>query len=318
MVKKAHLSGIAFAVIFGFSFMSSKTVLFHVSPVGLLAYRFLVAFLFIETLRRTRVIDVSITKATWRAAFWVILMQPGLYFVFETFGLARMASVEAGIMIALIPIFTALFGTWLLKEKPKRKQIFFIIMSVSGIWVVQMASRQALSFDRLGFILLLGAVMSAALFNIASRIASRVIEPLALTYCMMTSGAVLFNGLYMIEQIRDGALFQYFSPLSNVSVLIPVLYLGIMSSVVAFFLVNNALKHLEAHVISIYANLATVIAMTAGVVFLQERLNLIHVGGAALILLGVYGTVYHSRQHRQPLVTQTVVQEGEMTLEETI
>ena len=315
MIKKAHLSGIAFAVIFGFSFMSSKTVLTYVSPMGLLAYRFLVAFIFIETLRRVRLVHLTISKTTWRAAFWVIVMQPGLYFVFETFGLARMASVEAGIMIALIPIFTALFGAWLLKERPRQRQVFFIIMSVLGIWVVQIASRQALSFDRLGFILLLGAVMSAALFNIASRIASRSIEPLALTYCMMASGAILFNGFYMIETIRTGALNAYFSPLANPSVLIPILYLGSMSSVVAFFLVNNALKHLEAHVISIYANLATVIAMTAGVVFLQESLNFIHVGGAALILLGVYGTVYHSRQHQQALVSQTIVQDGGMPVE---
>ncbi|TVP95805.1 MAG: DMT family transporter [Acholeplasmatales bacterium] len=319
MVKKAHLSGIAFAAIFGFSFMSSKTVLGHVSPMGLLAYRFMIAFLFIEGLRRVKLIDVKLSKHTWRAASWVILLQPGLYFVFETLGLARMASVEAGIMIALIPVFTALFGTWLLKERPHRKQLVFIAMSVLGIWVVQMASRQALSFDRLGFGLLLGAVMAAALFNIASRVASRTIEPLALTYCMMASGAVLFNAVHTVERLHAGTLRLYFQPLTSFTVLLPVLYLGVMSSVIAFFLVNTALKHLEAHVISIYANLATVIAMAAGVIFLQEQLNLIHILGALCILLGVYGTVYYSRHKPMtPIMDTSIIEKGGVAVEEAV
>ncbi|MFA7561594.1 MAG: EamA family transporter, partial [Candidatus Izemoplasmatales bacterium] len=59
MIKKAHVSGILFSIIFGFSFMMSKIVLDQISPIGLIAYRFLVAFIIFEILRLTKVIKIS-------------------------------------------------------------------------------------------------------------------------------------------------------------------------------------------------------------------------------------------------------------------
>ncbi|PKK87942.1 MAG: hypothetical protein CVV62_02360 [Tenericutes bacterium HGW-Tenericutes-7] len=57
MTKKVHLAGISMATIFGFSFMFSKVALVYVSPIGLIAYRFLIAFVVFEILRQFKVIQ---------------------------------------------------------------------------------------------------------------------------------------------------------------------------------------------------------------------------------------------------------------------
>jgi drug/metabolite transporter (DMT)-like permease len=296
LIKKpqflVHLSGVLFATIFGFSFMFSKVALQYISPIGLISYRFAIAFVVFEILRRFKLVTIRFSKHHIKAILLVVILQPILYFLFEVNGLQRTSSSEAGMMIALIPIFASILGAILLKEKPTLIQIFFIVLSVSGIILIQIfKSTSGIQFESLGFFLLFGAVISAALFNIASRNASKQLKAYELTYFMMMIGAITFNSIYIVSLIITGSLEQYALNLLNPSLIFPLIYLGIIASIVAFFLVNFTLSRLEAHVSSIYANLATIVAITAGAVFLDETLYYYHFIGSAMIIIGVYGTV---------------------------
>jgi drug/metabolite transporter (DMT)-like permease len=294
MTKRVHIAGILFATIFGFSFMFSKVVLdsLFVSPIGLIAYRFLVAFLAFEILRRFKVIHIRFDRSTFKYFFWVAFFQPILYFLFETFGLAKTTSGEAGMMIALIPIFVTLLSSFILKERPNIVQIGFIILSVTGVVFIQvMKSNEGLSYNVVGFLLLLGAVLSAAMFNIASRKASLVLSPVEVTYFMMMLGALAFNIIYVIQLTIQGNLIGYFTNAMHLTVILPILYLGLVASIFGFALVNYALSKAPAHITSIYANLSTLVAVAAGAILLGERLEYYHLIGSLMIVSGVYGTV---------------------------
>ena len=292
MNKLVHLSGILFATIFGFTFMFSKVAMDYVTPMGLIAYRFLIAFLVIEVLRRFKVIHIRFEKRHFKHLFFVAIFQPILYFLFETYGLRLTTSGEAGMMIAMIPIFVTILSAVILKEKPKLFQVFFIILSVSGVLFIQISkSTNGIQTGIWGFVLLLLAVLSAALFNIASRSASRTIKPYELTYFMMFAGAITFNVIYLAQLTYENRVLDYFSNLQHIELLVPILYLGIVASVGGFFLVNFALSKLPAHVTSIYANLSTIVAIAAGAVLLSETLYIYHYIGSFMILIGVYGTV---------------------------
>lgn len=298
MTKKVHLAGISMATIFGFSFMFSKVALDYVSPIGLIAYRFLVAFIVFELLRQFKVVKIEFKKAHAKHLFWVALFQPILYFLFETYGLELTTSGEAGMMIALIPIFVTLLSTVILKEKPRGIQFIFILLSVSGVLFIQfMKSSGGLNVELLGFSLLFGAVLSAALFNIASRNASKEVKPFALTYFMMFLGAVTFNSMYLVKLGVESRLLDYFTNLSHLELLLPILYLGIVASIGGFFLVNFALSKAPAHITSIYANLSTIVAIIAGALLLNETLYYYHYIGSFMIVAGVYGTVFF-RKHQ--------------------
>jgi drug/metabolite transporter (DMT)-like permease len=295
-VSLVHLAAIGFASIFGFSFMFSKIALDYVSPMGLIAYRYLVAFIVFELLRQLKVIRVQLDLSMIKPILLVSLFQPILYFIFEINGINRIKSSEAGMMIALIPIMVSLFSIIILKEKPKKIQWPFILMSVFGILYIQLSNnRLNLSVDVLGYILMGLAIVSAALYNIFSRIASLKVSAISLTYAMMLVGALTFNGIYLVILLLGGNMAAYFNNLMVTEVIGPILYLGIMASILAFFFMNYALSKLEAHVTSIYSNLATFISIVAGVLFLDEVLYYYHYIGSALIILGVYGTVYFSK-----------------------
>ncbi|MDA3932034.1 MAG: DMT family transporter [Tenericutes bacterium] len=292
MNKWAHLAGISFSIIFGFSFALSKFLMGSITPMGVIAYRFLVAFIFFEALRLTKVVKIKIKLKNSLPIILVALFQPILYFIFETYGVSKTTSAEAGLMIALIPIFVAIFGSIILKEKPKIIQTLFILVSFLGVIIIQIA-KPDLNFqaDILGFVLLLMAVISAALFNIASRSASRTFKPLEITYFMTLVGMVTFNFIYIIQLSLKQELYRYFNNLIKIEVLFPILYLGILASILGFVLVNYTLSKLPVHVSSIYSNIATIVAVLAGFLLLQEDLGFYHLIGGILIIIGVYGTV---------------------------
>ncbi|MFA6648360.1 MAG: EamA family transporter, partial [Candidatus Izemoplasmatales bacterium] len=262
----------------------------YISPIGLIAYRFLLAFLTFEVLRLTKVIKIHINLKESVSILLVAFFQPILYFLFETYGLKETTSAEAGLMIALIPIFVTILSTIILKEKPLVTQLLFILLSVAGVVFIQLYNTNiSFDFNSIGFRLLLMAVISAALFNIASRNAAKNHKPHEITYIMMLMGAVCFNVIYIYQLINNKELPSYFSNLMNVEVILPIVYLGIVASILGFFLVNFSLSKLPAHISSIYSNISTMVAVIAGAIFLNEKVEFYHIIGGLMIVVGVYG-----------------------------
>ncbi len=274
--------------------MFSKVALEYVTTIQLIAYRFLIAFVFFNLLLLFRVVKVDFKGKKIRLLLYTAIFQPVLYFIFETFGLALSQSNEAGMMIALIPIFVTFLSAVFLKEKPTRVQMIFILMSVLGVlYINSMKGFDGASL--LGSSLLLLAVISAAAFNIFSRKSSKLFTPYEITYSMMVTGFIVFNSMAIVEAISNGSLGDFFTPLANPLVVGPLLYLGIVASIGGFFLVNYSLGKLEAHVSSIFANFATIVSIAAGTIILGEAFYYYHLLGSIMIIAGVYGTVRYRK-----------------------
>ncbi len=298
-MKYKHLAGIGFAIIFGLSFLFSKQALDYVSPIGLIAYRFLLAWLIFMGLLLFRVIKIEYPKHMFKHLILTAIFQPVIYFIAETYGLSYIGSGEAGLMIALIPIFVTILSTFVLKERATLIQYGFIILSVAGVGLIQVKQIGRSSDHIIGYICLFIAVIAASLFNISSRHVSKAVKPVTSTFMMTTMGAISFNIIYVIQLLSKDELSNYVSNLMHVELIVPIFYLGILASVLAFFLVNYTLQFMPAHISSIYANISTVIALLAGVFILHEHLYLFHCIGAMMILIGVYGTVRFQNYKRK-------------------
>lgn len=178
---------------------------------------------------------------------------------------------------------------------------FFVALSVGGVFfIIFNRGASPIEGNYLGLLLLGGAVIAAGFYNIISRQLSLEFKPVEITYVMMGFGAFLFNTIALSQNNFD--LSSYFNLLTNRVVLITVLYLGLFSSVVAFFMMNYTLSKITAAESAVFANLTTVVSIAAGVVFRNELFFKFQVVGAVLIIIGVWGTNYFGRP---------VVEEGE-------
>lgn len=71
-------------------------------------------------------------------------------------------------------------------------------------------------------------------------------------------------------------------------VMLPVLYLSLASSVLAFALLNYSVTYLDAAKATVFTNLIPVISLLAGVLILGEPFSAVYLLGILLILAGVY------------------------------
>lgn len=287
------VAGLGSSFIFGLSFLFSKKALAHAEPLELISFRFLTALIVMSALLLLKVIKVNYKGKDLKGLMLLGFMEPVVYFIFETYGIKYSSSSQAGLMISLIPIFVVILSAYFLKEKPSRLQLAFIVLSVAGVMYIGiMGSSGSGGGSLFGMVLLLGAVLSAAAFTIISRKLSGKFTPIELTYSMMVEGAVIFTLMSLINHLVKGTLPQFFKPLQSRDFIISVVYLGILSSIVAYFLINYTLSKIEASKSAVISNMATIVSIVAGVVVLKENFAYYHVIGSIMILAGVWGTNY--------------------------
>ncbi|SET16201.1 Permease of the drug/metabolite transporter (DMT) superfamily [Natronincola peptidivorans] len=293
------LAGIAVAIIFGFSFLFTKEALDIFAPFHLLSFRFAFAVILLVALQILGIIKINFAGKRLHVLLFLSLFQPVLYFVCETLGVNMTSASEAGMMIAVIPIVTTILAAIFLQERPTKMQTFFVLFSVLGvIFIIFMTGNIDLGESFAGMFVLLGAVFAAAAFNILSRKSSLYFNPVEITYVMMWIGFLTFTSIAVAQHIYQGNLVDYFVPLRNTKAIISVVYLGGLSSVTAFFMMNYMLSKIEATKSSVLANLVTIISIIAGVIFRNEPFYWFHGVGALMILLGVWGTNYFVKQDK--------------------
>ena len=78
------------------------------------------------------------------------------------------------------------------------------------------------------------------------------------------------------------------SAMQDKYVILPVLFLSVICSVVAFFCFNYAATVLEVSRIAVLANITPVVSVLAGTIFLKEPFTPVCIIGIILILTGVY------------------------------
>lgn len=282
----AILAAIFAQVIFGLSFLFTKVCLNFASALVVIANRYLVAFLGL-----TVVMIITKTKISFKKKIWKLLLmsflQPILYFLCETYGIQMTTSSFSSVMIAMIPIVAMIGGIFFLGEKPTVWQYVFSILSTAGVILIAGTGVEEGSVLPFGIILLMFAVIASAGYNIASRILSKEFSVMERTYAMTVVGFVLFSILAFIENISEPDLL--ISSFFDWQYTWGILYLGIVSSVVAFLCLNYANTYLPVSKTTVFSNLTTVVSVIAGVYILNEPFSVVSVIGTLMIVFGVIG-----------------------------
>ena len=286
-----YLAATISCTIFGLSFLFSKRALTVASPMALVAFRFLMAFIIMSVLIIVKVFKVNYRNKHIKDLIFLSIAEPVVYFIFETYGIRETSSSIAGLMLSLIPISVTILAAFFLKEIPTIKRIIFILVSVSGVGLIAIMSNSSNEGNSiLGIGLLLGAVTAAGFFTIISRKASRHFTPFEITYFMMFVGALFFNIMWIADLVIHRRITTYFDPLRNSKFVVSIIYLGVLSSIVAYSLINYTLSKIQASRSAVFSNLATIVSIVAGVIFLKESFHIYDLIGSLLILIGLWGT----------------------------
>ena len=281
-------------VIFGFSFMFSSIDLSITSTMVLLCFRFTVAVITL-----TVVVAVNSLVGRIRGKAWFSfslrgkpmggllllgIVQPVLYLVFENSSIRYTSSAVTGTVLAVVPVICILADVFISRESVSKLQVVCAVACVAGVALVETGGETRISF--LGFFCLLMTLVCDVGYYILSRRASRQFSPLEVTYVMFLMGMIVFVPAALIQ--GRGQMAELFLPaIQSAPFWGSVVFLGAVSSVGAYGLLNYANATLTNSEASLIGNIATVVSVLAGVLLLRDPFSPLQAIGVVVILIFV-------------------------------
>lgn len=291
-MTKQQMKGSAAALIantiFGFSFLFSKVALQYAHPLIILAVRFTVAFVVMNLLWLCGVVKLNLRGKPKKRLILMAIAQPLLYFISELYGINYTSSAMSGIIISLVPVGVILLSTVFLKERPTLAQILFSSLSLIAVIGISVLSNDGGRNHLVGILLLIGAVICAAVFNILSRRESAQFSPFERTYVMFLVGTVGFNVIAPLV-LRGDYLSEMATAVTATPFWSAIGYLSILSSIAAFMLYNYATTNISTVKAASFANITTVVSVLAGMFILGDQLSIPQIICCVLIIIGVFG-----------------------------
>ena len=291
-IVRGNLYALVSICFFGFSYLFTKNITEEVSALTLLSWRYLTALIVMSILIAFRVISIDLKGKSLKPLLKIAVLVPVIYFIGETYGIQLTTASESGCIVASIPAVTMLLSALILKQMPTGKMIAGIAITITGVVICVLSKGMSVSFNPLGYLMLIMGVVSYGLYGVFSRKEDRFTS-VEKTYVMMTLGAVVFTVLAVCERLAAGGGAASIAelaalPVMNRMFLVTILYTGIGCSVISFLLQNLAIEMIGPTKTVAYAGITTLISIVSGIVILGETFTMAQVVGAALIIGGVY------------------------------
>jgi len=288
------------AVLFwGLSFIATKVALQSFTPFCLIFLRFFIASIFFGMLF-WRMGFQTISRKDIKSLLFLALMQPGLYFTFETIGLQHTSATKASLIIVTIPVFVLCLSAIFLKERVRFINLLGIFCSLVGVALLVFGEHRQvdLSGGLIGDLMIFCAVLAVSVYMITIRQLGSTMPSHQVTGLQIIFGAVLFFPAFIWE------LPNYqLSSISSDSI-IALIYLSIFATIGAFLCYNFALTKISATRASIYINGIPLVTISGGWLILGESLTMAQIFGAMLVFFSVYLVSQKSKLKPEALVTQ--------------
>ncbi len=191
---------------------------------------------------------------------------------------------RGAVILALLPLFTAVLGAFARSEQLKAVQWLGVACSIVGVGAVFAESGLGFADGRsvmIGNALMVIAALVGAVFSVTARPILKQFGTTSVTAIAMLAGAALLG----LPALIRGVVGQIGEASASTNLL--VLYLAIPGGAIGFFLVSFALARLTATQATLYINLNPLVATILAAVLLDEVLTWWFGVGFALVVAGL-------------------------------
>ncbi len=284
---EGHLAVLFTVLVWGTTFVSTKVLLFALSPLEIMIYRFSLGFLALSCVRRgTRTVAPGDEK--WFALAGLAGIT--LYYLFENIALVYSTASNIGIIVVTAPLFTAFFARLFLKETLHPTFFLGFVLSMSGILVV--SGQNTTDVHLFGDLLGIGAAVIWGVYSCAIRI----IGERGYGTVQITRRTFGYGVLFLLPTSAFLTFEPSLEPLYDLVVTGNLLFLGLGASAVCFATWNFAVARIGAMKTSVYLYLMPLVTVLSAAIVLAEEITLTILGGMALTLAGVILSQYGSRK----------------------
>lgn len=274
------------AIFWGGTFIAARVVAQNVGPFSASFLRFAIASIFLVFI--TIRMEDRIPRLKKHQILPVILLGMTGIFAYNVFffsGLKTITASRASIVIAMNPIFIAIFAYTFFKEKLTGINVTGILLCISGaIIVISKGNPLGIIQGGLGAgeLYILGCVASWVLYSLIGKIAMKDMSPLvAVTYSCLAGSILLLFPACMEGMARDIAGYSAVDWSG-------IFFLGFFGSVLGFTWYYQGIKKLGAAKASVFINFVPVSAVILACLILKEKLDPSLITGAIMVIGGAY------------------------------
>lgn len=281
-----HLAALFTIAIWGITFISTKVLLVSFSPVEVMFFRLVFAVL--------ALMIASPPRWGWNGLGWQVLRQEWtmmaaglcgvtLYFLFQNIALTYTLAANVGVLVSVVPLFTALVSRAVFGEKLKANFFLGFSAAIVGIILITFNGSLVLKLNPLGDLLSILAALVWAFYSVLIKKIGAAQDAMI----TVTRKVVFYGLLFLIPVLPLFGFRLGLERLMSMPNLLNLIFLGVGSSAISFLTWNSAVQILGPVRTSAYIYLVPIVAIFASVLVLHETITLVAWVGAALILSGM-------------------------------
>ncbi len=280
-MKRTSLYLLIPVIFWGLSYIAIKIVLTELEPVEMISLRFLLAapsLWLILLYKNIKILPIKNFKVIFVGSLLIFI-----HFWVMAVGMQETTASNTAWILTTAPIFIAILGWMVLKEKFSLWQSIGLFIAAIGVIVLTAnGSLENLRWENSrGDFIVLGSCITWAIYTIWVRKIRGIYDPLVTTFWMATfAGLIFVPYTFMTSNISKFITLQ-------TDTIISLLFLGIFSLAIAFWLWSEGLARLKAAEVGIYLYFEPLITMVGAWIILDEKITIWLIGGAVLITIGV-------------------------------
>lgn len=284
--KIVYIAAIIESVLFGLTFLGAKIALTELDAIQVLACRWTIAMIMFSILAAVRIIKITYRGKPLLVLLAAVFIQPCVNTICETCGIDLTTTSESAVIYAMIPIAVALISAAILKQRIQPVVGIGIALSFAGVLIsIVFSDSFSLGGKAAGYLLLLGMVVTGAVFTILSGRIADQFSPMERTFAMALAGGLWFNFLNII---RGKGFSCYAVCFQGPQVGLAVLFLGAVGSFSCYILFNYVVSNMPAPQASmLQVNLITLTGVVTGILFQGDSVGWYTAAGLVLIIVGV-------------------------------
>lgn len=276
-----------------------KQALLLFNPLTLIVLRFTIAVLLMLCIglifRRNEVVGLQpMSKKDFPLFLLGGLLQPFLYFIFETYTYQSFTSPTiAESLLSTQPILAPIFACILLREQVTRNNIMGILISTLGMLLLILTGSSNFQLGNpWGILLAILTVSCSVGYSVILRRIPTHYSALSIVFYVQSISLILFYLLW-----GGVHLFTDASPLADLSLidkaqwltsLLSVGYLAVFASVAAFILFCFTVRFIGVTRANVFNNIRPVFTAIIMLLFFHEQLPLAKWIGIIVIIIGLF------------------------------
>lgn len=224
---------------------------------------------------------------SWRLSIWLGIFGTMCYQLFFMHGMSWTAAGDASLIVSLNPVFTVLLAAPMLRQKITGRMSLGLLTGITGVIVViGWSPNSDIPFNHrfIGDLMILMAALSwATTTNLTKILLSRKsdVSPLEIVVWYSFIGWILLTPWMALE------IWSLGIPTPSSAEWTTIVYLGIISTVLAYVLFAKGIEAIGPTAASSYVFLVPVFGVIGGWALLGERIGTSMIVGFVLIVIGV-------------------------------